>query len=263
MKGIRITEKSYLLLLSIFLIVVSVIMLVLVTPNSLGYDLGLSLISTSITVFFLDLMLIIREERDWRNVEKTAYSMISTENSVIFSELLRFIEMEGNELLFKLSLSQFNDMKVRGDMIFAKLLELQKKEEFIFSSYALDYNSNKESIKVLLEAKNKLADIQIRYSSQLRDPTLIERLQKIQDGIELLNLSNQLGNNLPKIKSQATTIQNNLHNYHINTPFTDIIKNANLEDFNKLPEMAMNIPIKSLINEIIELWKKGFEFNIA
>ena len=148
-------------------------------------------------------------------------------------------------------------------MIFSKLLELQKKEDFNLSSYAMDFDSNKESLRILLEAKNKLVDIQVRYSNQLRDPTLIERLQRIQDGIELLNLSVQLGSSLPKIKSQVTTIQNNLQNYRINTPFTDIIKNANLEDFSKLPAMSMNIPIKSLINEIIELWKKGIEFNIV
>jgi hypothetical protein len=263
MKAIRMTEKVYLLLLSILLIAVSIVVLSLATPNSLGYNLALSLISTGITVFFLDLMLTIREERDWRNVKKYAYLSIATENSVIFSELLRYIEIEGNELLFKLSLSQFNDKKVRSDMIFAKLLELQKKESFKLSSYAMDFNSNKESLKLLLEAKNKLADIQVRYSSQLRDPTLIEKLQQIQNGIELLTLNGQLGSSLPKIKSQVTTIQNNLQNYHINAPFADIIKNANLEDFNKLTELGLELPIKSLINEIIELWNMGIEFSIV
>jgi hypothetical protein len=127
MKGIRITEKLYLLILSSLLILVSIGLIAFFSPNSLGYDLALSLISTGITVFFLDLMLTLREERDWRNVKKYAYLSIAAENSVIFSELLRYVEIEGNEKLFKLSLSQFYDKKVRSDMIFAKLLELQKK----------------------------------------------------------------------------------------------------------------------------------------
>lgn len=262
MKGIRITEKLYLLLLSILLVVVSIAVLVLVTPNSLGYDLALSLISTSITVFFLDLMLIFREERDWQNVEKYAHSMIAAQNSVIFSELLRFVEIEGNELLFKISLSQFNDKKVRSDMILAKLLELQKKETFKFSSYAMDFNSNKESLKLFIEAKEKLADIQIRYNRQLRDPKLIEWLQKIQDSIDLLNLGTQLGSSLPKIKSQVTTLQNNIQKFQIKAPLLDMINNADL-DFNKLTETALDIPIKSLINEIIELWKMGIDFSIV
>jgi hypothetical protein len=189
MKSIKLTEKSYLLLLSVILIVVSIVVLVFVMPNSLGYDLALSLMSTSITVFFLDLMLIIREEREWENIEKYINRMIASENSLITSELLRYVEPEENEILFKLSLSQVNDNKIRSDMIISRLRELQKKEDLKLSSYAYNFNLNKESLKSLLEAKNRLSDIQIKYSRQLRDPVLVERLQKLQDGIDLLNLS--------------------------------------------------------------------------
>jgi hypothetical protein len=127
----------------------------------------------------------------------------------------------------------------------------------------MDYNSNKESLKLFLKARNRLADIQVRYGNQLRDPALIEKLQQIQNGIELLTLNGQLGISLPKIKSQVSTMQNNLQNYHINPPIADIIKNANLEDFNKLTELGLEIPIKSLINEIIELWNMGIDFSIV
>ena len=255
MKKFRLTEKLYLLFLSIILIVVSITLLVFVTPSSLGYDLSLSLMSTSITVFFLDLMLIIREEREWGNIEKYVHSRIASQNSMIVSELLRFVEPEDKELLFKLTLSQLNDKKVKSEIIFRKLCELKQKETLTLSPYAMDFNSNKESLKLFLDVKNDIADIQVRYSRQLRDPNLIERLQKIQDALELLYLNGQIGTVLPKFKNQVTTFQNNLQN--VNTPLLNMVKN---DQFTKT---AMDIPIKSLITEIIELWKIGIDFSIV
>ncbi len=262
MKNLRFTEKSYLLILSVILIAVSIIMLVFVSPNSLGYDLAISLMSTSLTVFFLDLMLLVREEREWKNVEKYINRMIASENTLITSELLRYLEPEENESLFKLSLSQTNDSKLRSDMIISRLRVLQKKEDLKLSPYAYNNSLNKESLKVLSEVKSRLADIQIKYGRQLRDPVLVEKIQKLQDGIDLLTLSGQLGNSLPKMQSQVATIQNTLKSLDVNAPIFNIIKNADMKDFDTLTQTAVEIPIRALLNEIIELWDMGITFNI-
>jgi hypothetical protein len=250
----RITEKKYLLFLSILLVVGSIFLLMFVTPNSLGYDLALSLISTGITVFFLDLMLIIREEREWANVEKYVHSRIAYQNSMIVSQLLRFVEPPDKELFFKVTLSYFSDETVKSEIILRKLTELKQKEPLTLTPYASDFNSNKESLKIFLDVKNELADIQIRYSRQLRNPVLIERLQKIQDALSLLYINGQIGTITPEFKNQITAFQNL-------KSMNPTIENS--LDLEKFTETTTTLAIKALINEIKELWNEGIKFNIV
>ncbi|MDR2970937.1 MAG: hypothetical protein LBU83_03275 [Bacteroidales bacterium] len=277
MKRIRMTEKLYLSLFFVIALSVSIISLYVLSVypdfalNSLGYDLVLILMSTAITVFFLSLIPIIREEKEWKNIGKYVNRMIASESTMITGELLNYLESEESITCFMLELSQNSDNKTKSGMIITRLRELQKKEKIELSAYAYDHESNDASLKVLLEAKSRLADIQIKYVKHLKNSDIVESLQKVQDGIALLNRSRELMI-LPQLmasfqnmcQQMPQPVRDSFQNMVKQSPIdvNSIIDDKTIPDqFQTVIQSFVELPIKVLLNEIIALWDRGITFS--
>lgn len=257
-----ISEKAYLLIFSAILIIVSILLSGWLIPQGfIEYNFGISLVtglvSTILTVIFLSLFLSVREEREWKIVKKAVYSMISMQSALLFSELLKFTENEIDEMVFKLSLSHFQDAKMRKEMIVSKLSELNKKETLqLTSSYVSHFRSDKELLKPFLDIKKDIGDIQIRYGRHFTSK-ITERLIKIQDLLELVNLGyevdlrwNTLQGQVPLLKDLVDKlISSRMQGQKL--PSTDFFQNG-------LP-----VFIKLLVQETYALWKMGIEFDLA
>jgi len=256
-----ISEKTYMIIFSISLCIVSVLLLTQIIPNglieyNLGINIATSLLSTAITVIFLSLFLIIREEREWKIVKKTVYATIGGQLALLFGELLRFVENEIEEIGFKSSLLYTKDAKIRKEMIFSKLSELQKKEPLQLTSSSVSmFRSNKELLTLLLDIKKDLGDVQIRYARHLTSK-ITEGLIKLQDSLELMNMSYKLGMMWNSLQSQLPLLRELMHK------LMPQIHDRNLSSIDLIPNL-LTACIKSLIQETYELWKMGIEFDLA
>ena len=253
-----ISEKTYLILFSIVISAIVVLLLAWIMPNGfIEYNFGInivtSLLSTEITVIFLSLLLTIREEREWSIVRKNAYAMIGTELGLLFAELLRFTENEIEEIGFKLSLSFTKDSKIRKEMIFSKLAELQKKEPLqLTSSSVSTFSSDKELLTLLSEIKRNLGDVQIRYGRHLTSK-ITERLIKLQTGLESMTMIYKLDTTW-KLQLQSPLLKEMMHK------LMPQMHDQNLSD---LMQIILPTLVKSLIQETYETWKLGIEFDLA
>ena len=256
-----ISEKVYLLIFCAILILVSILLLSWFIPQGfIEYNFGIgivtSLVSTILTVIFLSLFLAVREEREWKIVKKTVYSMISMQSALLFGELLRFTENELDELGFKLSVSHIKDAKIKKEMILSKLSELYKKEQLqLTSSYVSVFRSHKELLKPFLDIKRDIGDIQIRYARHLTSE-ITEKLIRIQDLLELVNLSYEIDLRWNKLQGQLPVLKDLIHKLTSNQtqgqelPSADFFQNG------------LQTVIKFLVQEIYELWKMGIEFDV-
>ena len=258
---IAISEKTYLIIFSVVLSVISVLLLTWVIPNGfIEYNLGIniftSLVSTVITVIFLSVFLTIREEREWKIVKKTVYAMIGTELAILFAELLRLTENEIEEIGFKSSLLYTKDAKIRKEMIFSKLSELQKKEPLQLTASSVSiFRSDKELLASFLDIKRNLRDVQIRYGRHLTSK-ITERLIKLQDLLELMNMSYKLDIMWNKLQSQLPLLKELMHK------LMPQMSDQNLSSID-LVQNALPTCIKFLIQVTYELWKMGIEFDLA
>jgi len=255
-----ISEKAFLILLAVGMSVVSVIFLALAINGFIEYNLGIniftSLLTTVITIIFLSLFLIIREEREWKIVKKNAYGMIGMELGLLFLELLRFTENEIEEFSFESSLLYTKDSKIRKKIIFSKLSELQKEEPLQLTPSSVSmFRSDRKLLEFLSDTKRNLGDVQIRYERYLTSK-ITERLIRVQGLLELMNRTyeldtmwNKLQNQLPLLKELMRKLMPEIHDKNVS--FTDLIQSV-------LPTC-----IKSLIQETYELWKMGIEFDYA
>lgn len=256
-----ISEKAYLLLVSIVLSAISVFILTWAIPKGLEYNLGInifaSLVTTVITLIFVSLFLSIREEQEWRTVKKMVYSMISTQSGLLFGELLRFTESATDEVSFKYSLLYTKDVKIRKQMIFSKLAELNKREPLqLNSSYVSVCRADKELLKLFLDIKGDIRDIQIRYGRHLNSK-ITERLIKILDGLELINLSFEMDSRWNKLKDELSRLGELMKK--LVSDQTQEHKGASIDLFQDM----LSACIKTLAQEIYELWKAGIEFDYA
>lgn len=256
-----ISEKTSLIIFSIVMSLIVVFLLAWIIPKGLieynfGINLVTSFLSTVITVIVLNVLLSIREEREWNVIKKNAYAMIGTELGVLFAELLMFTENEIEEIGFKLSLSFTKDSRIRKEMIFSKLAELQKKEPLQLTPSSVSmFRSDKELLTSLSEIKRNLGDVQIRYGRHLTSK-ITERLIKVQDLLESMNMTYKADTIWNKFQSQEPLVRELIHKlmpqmHDQNLSSIDLIQNV-------LPSC-----IKSLIQEIRELWKLGIEFDLA
>lgn len=257
-----ISEKAYLITFSVFLTVISILLLSWFIPKGfIEYNFGISivtsLVSTDLTVVFLSVFLAIREEREWRTVKKSVYSMISMQSGLLFGELLRFTEKEIDEVGFKYSLLYIKDVKIRKEMIFSKLSELNKKEplQLTLSDVSV-FRSDKELLKLFLDIKRDIGDIQIRYGRHLTSK-ITERLIKIQDALELVNLSFEMDSRWNKLQGQLPLLRDLVNKLTSNQ--TQDHKGASIDLFQDL----LSTCIKAIVQEIFELWKVGIEFEFA
>jgi hypothetical protein len=256
-----ISEKAYLIVFSIAMSVLIVLFLLWIVPKGLiEYNFGInvvtSLLSTVITVIFLSLFLAIREEGEWGVVKKNAYAMIGTELGILFAELLRFTENELDEIGFKSALLFTKDSKIRRQMIFSKLSELQKKEPFqlVPSSFSI-FRSDRALLTFFLDVKRNLGDVQIRYERHLNSK-VTERLMKLQSLLELMNMTHRLDTAWNSLQGQMPLLKELMNRFmpkmlDQNLSSTDLVQNV-------LPTYT-----KSLIQELYELWKLGIEFDLA
>lgn len=253
-----ISEKTYLILFSIVISAIVVLFLTWIMPNGfIEYNFGInivtSLLSTEITVIFLSLLLTIREEREWSIVKKNAYAMIATESGLLFAELLRFTENEIEEIGFKLSLSFTKDSKIRKEMIFSKLSELQKKEPLQLTPSSISmFRSDKALLTLLSEIKRNLEDVQIRYGRHLTSK-ITERLIKLQTGLESMTMIYKLDTSW-KLQLQSPLLKEMMHK------LMPQMHDQNLSD---LMQITLPTLVKSLIQETYEMWKLGIEFDLA
>jgi hypothetical protein len=206
----------------------------------------------SILVVFFDL----REKLEWKTVKKSVYSAIEIEVMSLFGELLRFVENEMDEIGFQLSLLYAKDAKIRKEMIFAKLSELHKKETLqLTASYVTTFRKNKESLKPFFEIKRNLENVQILYGKHLNSK-ITERLIRMQMSLEMLNRSYELGMRWTEFQNQPQLMD----------LMSKLMANQNIAPkpaSMDLMQETLPICIKSLIQEIYELWKMGIEFDLA
>lgn len=225
---------------------------------------------------FLDFMLIVREEKEWKNIDKYINRLIASENAMIAGEILQYLEPEERILSFRLELLQNNDNTTKSNMIITRLRELHKKKSLEFSAYVCDHTLNNESLKVLFEVKTRLADIQIKYNRHLSNPIIVESLQKLQDGITLLNRSRKLCMNLSQVSESIGPLQNmikqmppqalevfeNMAKQMPNIDVNNIINDDTIQNqFKTVIPLFVELPIKLLLNEIITLWNVGITFS--
>jgi hypothetical protein len=227
---------------------------------SLGNDMALRFLPTllglaftfSILVVFFDL----RDELEWKAVKKAVYSEIEIEISSLFGELLRLTENEIDEVGFKSALLYAQDSKIRKKMIFSKISELQRKESFQIMPSAISiFRTDKEMLASFSSIKKNLGDVQIRYGRHLNSK-ITERLIRLQDSLELMNMSykldltwNRLQSQLPVFKELIHKLMPELHDQDLSTI--------------DLTQKSLSTCIKSLVQEIYELWKMGIEFDLV
>jgi hypothetical protein len=256
-----ISEKKYLTIFSITVTVIVALLLTWIIPKGfIEYNFGInivtSLLSTVITVVFLSLFLAIREEGEWKVVKRNAYATIGMELGLLFAELLRFTENEIEEIGFKYSLLYTKDSKIRKEMIFSKLSELQKKEPLQLTPSSVPlFRSDKQLLSFLLDIKRNLGDVQIRYERHLSSK-ITEKLIRVQGLLELINMTYKLDTMWNKLQSQLPLLKELMHKlmpqtYDQDLSSTDLVQNM-------LP-----ICVKSLVHETYELWKLGMEFDMV
>ena len=206
----------------------------------------------SIFIVFFDL----REELEWKTVKKVVYSEIGIELSSLFGELLRLTEDEIEEVGFKSSLLYTKDAKIRKEMIFSKISELQKKEPLQLTLSAISiFRSDKEMLASFSNIKKNLGDVQIRYGRHLNSK-ITERLIKLQYSLELMNTGYKLDLAWNKLQSQLPLLKELMHK---------LMPEMHDQDLSSIDLTQKSLPtcIKSLVQEIYELWKMGIEFDLA
>ena len=182
--------------------------------------------------------------------------MIGTELAILFAELLRLTENEIEEIGFKSSLLYTKDAKIRKEMIFSKLSELQKKEPLQLTASSVSiFRSDKELLASFLDIKRNLRDVQIRYGRHLTSK-ITERLIKLQDLLELMNMSYKLDIMWNKLQSQLPLLKELMHK------LMPQMSDQNLSSID-LVQNALPTCIKFLIQVTYELWKMGIEFDLA
>ena len=255
-----VSERIYLIVFFLALAIIVILLLAWIIPKgiveyNLGINLVTSLVSTDITVIFLSLFLTIREEREWKIVKRNVYAMIGMELGLLFAELLRFAENEIEEIGFKSSLLYTKDSRIRKEMIFSKLSDLQKKEPpQLTPSFVSMFRLDEGLLASLSDIKRNLGDVQIRYGRHLNSK-ITERLIKLQELLELMNLSHKLDIawnkqlQLPLFKELMHKLMPQVNEQNLSS--TDLTLNV-------LPTC-----VKSLIQETYELWKIGMEFYLA
>lgn len=253
-----ISEKTFLITFSIALSVIVILFLALIIPRGfIEYNLGISivssLVSTVITVVFLSLFLMIRAEREWSPVKRNVYAMIGTELGPLFSGLLSFTESEIDVMAFQSSLLYTNDNKIRKEMIFSKLAELQKKEplQLIPSSVSV-FRSEKG---LFLETKRNLRDAQIMYGRHLNSK-ITEKLMNVQNSLEALKMTYEAETGLNNLRSQFLPYVELMHKLMPQMRDEDLSSTA-------LIQKLLPACVKSLIQKTYELWKLGIEFDLA
>jgi len=256
-----ISEKAYLLTFSVILTFFILFLSWFILQGLIEYNFGISivtsLVSMTLTVIFLGVFLAVREEREWKIVKKAVASMISMQSALLFGELLKFVENEIDEIGFKISLSYTKDAKIRKEMIFSKLSELHEREPLKLTlPYVSVFRSNKELLKLFLDIKRDIGDIQIRYGRHLTSK-ITERLIKIQDQLELLNLTYEIDLRWNKLQSQSPILKDLVNKL--------ISNQMQGQEFSSMDLIQNMLPtsIKTLVQEIYELWKMGIEFDLA
>lgn len=255
-----VSEKIYLLAFCVGLFLVAIFLLMWVIPQGfIEYNFGInivsSLFSTILTVIFLSVFLAVREEREWKNVKSAVYSMLSMQSGLLFGELLKFVEDETDEIGFKFSLSCTKDAKIRKEMIFSKLSELNKKAPLqLTSSYVSIYRSNRDLVKLFSDVKRDMGDIQVRYGRHLTSK-ITERLIRIQDLLELVNLSFELDLRWNELKGKSPLVID-----LVNKLISNQTQGQELASID-LIQKTLPSSINTLIREIYELWKMGIEFD--
>lgn len=227
---------------------------------SLSNDIALRFLPTIFGLVFNFFIFIVffdvREHLEWKRVKKYVNSIMGSELAILFSEILRLTENEIDDIGFKMSLSYTKDAKIRKDMIFSKLSELQKKEPLQLTSASFSLlRSEKDLLTSFLDIKRNLGEVQIRYERHLTSK-ITEKLIKLQDSLEAINMTyktdimwNKLQNQLPLLRELMKKLMPQMHDQ--NLPSIDLMQNV-------LPTC-----VKSLIQETYELWKMGIEFDLA
>lgn len=250
---LKLSENKYLLVFSLASGAISIVFLFLAIYNVLLYDVGIglftSLLTTAITVFFLDFFINNRREREWKNIKKNALLDISIEASGLFSQILRLVEGEFNEICFKTTIVETKIEETRKTLIYSKLKEFKERDPFKLAINQLDpFTSD-----VFNETETNLADIQIRYGTQINDARIIDALIQTRQALKAIKLSQAMNLSWNKIKSENPTLLNSAQK--LIPEAKEVILSSNLLE-TTLPPL-----IKKLVDSIIELWNLGVQFD--
>lgn len=245
-----ISERIYLILFSSALVIAS--LLVFYQPNtviSIDWKIGIvtSLLSTVLTVIFLSIFLAVREEREWRAVKVNVYSRIGMELTLLFSEIVRFVEGDFGEACFQQGLLCTSDSKIRKELIFSKLSDLNKKPNLALNEpYLSGFLSDRRMVDTLLQVKKNLFDLQISYGRHLSSKDT-EAMMRIQDGIESIIRTAEMHLFLTKLTPEITKMMQTF------------LQQQNVCE-EKVYRDVITFAVKSLITELNKLWKNGLHF---
>jgi hypothetical protein len=152
------SEKTYWFALSVaFTVLALLIWLWFIPYGILEYNLAVNLFTSSIfmvlTVVLLSWLLDLREKQEWKNVKTAVFSILSTELSLLFQELLNFVE-DGPKFSLSLALTKREAKQERKDLIVEKLSKLQKKESVKFNNFYIShFLKDKNTLKTFMEIK--------------------------------------------------------------------------------------------------------------
>ena len=128
---------------------------------NLAIGLFTSFLTTAFTVFFLNIFLNYRKQKQWKSVKDSALFEIKMEIGAIFSEIIELVNGPFIAASFKMTVMNTKDANTRKSMIFSKIKEFNSTKPIKLAVNSLEpYNYN-----FFTETRNNLYSIHVIYGN--------------------------------------------------------------------------------------------------
>jgi hypothetical protein len=248
------TERVYwIVLIAIFSIFAAIVWVYVFPINeNLGANLFTSAVFTVLTIVFLSWLLKVREQQEWKKVEKEVIHNVKIEFAALLSVI--FLLLEGGEEIMEPFWSSYKDIQGNQERLLRVLSDLKGREKLkLIDAKVCDLLQMKGVFGPLFRINNRLTDAHQRYSRYF-SPNLSVAIINIQR--DILAIENQcvgvsVGAKSPVSKTDLETLQR--------IPLQQLLARA-LTDVN-LSSVLTPFIIKDIIQQIYELQTRGFKFS--
>lgn len=256
MRKITITDNAYLILFFGIALIFSAIFLILGLTAILEYNLAIglftSLLTTSLTVIFINFVLSYRKQKQWKEVRDNALFEIAVEMMSIFSEIIELVDGSFNALTFKMTITSTKDPNARKTLILSKIKEYNNSKPLKLAVNRLDPLTS----KIFYQARTNLYSLHVIYGSLIDNAQIINDIIKLRNTLRLFELMDESITAFDKMVAQNQPLMAQAQNL-----FPEL-KQVNVNTLsNSLADIALPVQTQKLVEIIHDLWNLEIQFD--
>ena len=256
MVKLNITDNTYLILFFSVSIILSTVFLVLGLTFVMEYNLAIglftSLLTTSLTVIFLNFVMSYRKQKQWKEVRSNALFEIAMETMSIFSEIIELVDGQFNALTFKMTISSTKDPITRKTLILSKIKEYSNSKPFKLATNQL----NPLTSKIFIQARMNLYSLHVIYGSLIDNAQIVNDIIKLRNTLRLFEMMQESITAFDKMVAQNQTLMAQAQN------LLPELRNVNVNTLsNSLADIALPVQTQKLVEKIHDLWTPGIQFD--